>query len=92
MKRLLMITAALVALTGAAEAVDMTCRGTLYGTPDLRLIGACYVQGNREALEAVNAACKDDQSCIFRAKVTRRDTPHGMPQSYNVIRIYSVQP
>jgi hypothetical protein len=63
---------------------------------DVRIIGTperapCYLEGNPEASELVDAACKDKPSCIVRARVVRRDTPNGMPQTYNVLKVYSAQ-
>jgi hypothetical protein len=96
MKKLLMIAAALVALTMAADAKDLTCRGeyadrggslSTIGEPEDRF---CYLVTS-EAQDAVAAACQPGQSCTVRAKVARRDTPNGMPQTYNVVQVYSAQ-
>jgi hypothetical protein len=68
---------------------DMTCRGSLEGPSNFRMVGeTCYIT-DPSALEAVNAACHPEQSCIVRARVVRRDTPTGMPQAYTVLRVYS---
>jgi hypothetical protein len=48
-------------------------------------------RGKPEASEIVDAACEMKQPCIIRARVERRDTPNGMPQTFNILRIYSVK-
>jgi hypothetical protein len=76
---------------------DMTCRGSfdifhrsLGGYDrDLLMIGdLCYIQ-DPVAVETVIATCQDKQPCRIRARVVKRDTPNGMPQTYNVLKIYS---
>jgi hypothetical protein len=107
MKTLAALIVALAAATTAhAEPLpgrDMTCRGPfdmyrgLGGHDvDVRIIGTpertlCYLRGNPEASELVDAACKDKPSCIVRARVVPRDTPNGMPQTYNVLKVYSAK-
>jgi hypothetical protein len=81
---------------------DMTCRGPLdiyrglggydtdvltIGSPEGRL---CYIR-EPAAVEAINAACQDKQPCVIRARVVKRDTPNGMPQTYNVMKVYSAE-
>jgi hypothetical protein len=82
---------------------DITCRGpfSMYGgaggyDPDVRMIGEpetrlCYLRGNPEASAIADAACKNGESCVVRARVERRDTPNGMPQTYNVLKVYSAR-
>jgi hypothetical protein len=80
---------------------DMTCRGlfeinhrSLGGHDrDLLTIGdpertLCYIQ-DPAAVETVIATCQDKQPCRIRARVVKRDTPNGMPQTYNVLKVYS---
>jgi hypothetical protein len=82
---------------------DMTCRGPFdihrglggydldmrtIGTPETKL---CYLRGNPEASAIVDAACQTEKSCVVRARVTFRDTPNGMPQTYNVVKVYSAR-
>lgn len=99
------IAAALLTTTAASAAEpgrDLTCSGPLggyrgagghdldvltIGSPEGRL---CYIR-DPAAVETINAACQDKQPCIIRARVTRRDTPNGMPQTYNVLKVYSAR-
>jgi hypothetical protein len=85
-----------------ADGRDMTCRGELYGQGTLLNIGVCYTPIRLEnrgkpvtvdptMSETISAACQREQPCIVRARVVRRDTPNGMPQSYTIIRVYSAQ-
>jgi hypothetical protein len=55
------------------------------GSPEGRL---CYIR-EPAAVAAIDAVCQDKQPCRIRARVTRRDTPNGMPQTYNVMKVYS---
>jgi hypothetical protein len=82
---------------------DLTCRGefSMYGgagglAPDVRMIGTpetrlCYLRGNPEASAIIDPACKIGESCVVRARVVPRDTPNGMPQTYNVLKVYSAR-
>ena len=104
MIRALLTAAALIALAAPAAAAepgrDLTCRGPLdiyrglgghdtdvltIGDPERTL---CYIR-DPAAIEIINAACKDKTPCQIRARVVRRDTPNGMPQTYNVLKVYS---
>ena len=94
------ITLAAIALalaTTAASAAepghDRTCRGPLevWGTPTRHTIGVCFINGNEDAAKIVDAACEEDKPCIVRARVAKRDTPNGIPQTYNVLKVYSAR-
>ena len=97
----ILAAAALAALTLPAAAGDMTCRGEYFvndhRVPHMRIIGSpekrlCYLpNGDTEASTIVDAACKSGESCVVRAKVARRDTPNGMPQTYNILKVYSAR-
>ena len=85
----------LVAVTAAhATERDMTCRGLLEGPANYRVIGPdarmCYVT-DAALLERVNASCQSGMPCVVRARVTFRDTPTLMPQTYNVVKVYSAR-
>jgi hypothetical protein len=94
-----------VTATHAAERTewDMTCRGPFdirrglggydldvrtIGTPETKL---CYLRGNPEASAIVDAACQTEMSCVVRARVALRDTPTLMPQTYNVVKVYTAR-
>jgi hypothetical protein len=80
----------------AAGERDMTCRGELIGSNDVHAIFAdsgpnCYIQANPIALDIVNASCKIEQPCVVRARVIPRATPHGMPPSFTILKVYSAR-
>jgi hypothetical protein len=60
------------------------------GAPCQRLHGA-YIQDDPTSAKIVDAACERGQSCVIRARVERRDSPNGMPQSYTVLKVYSAR-
>jgi hypothetical protein len=107
MRKYFLAAAIALALLGQAAAGepgrDITCRGSfdIYRGAgghdlDVRTIGEpettlCYLRGNPEASAIIDAACKDKSSCVVRARVVRRDTPNGMPQTYNVLKVYSAR-
>jgi hypothetical protein len=104
LKRVLFWGVVLWLITAVAHAGepgrDLTCSGPLDGYRgagghdlDVLIIGSpegrlCYIR-DPAAVEAINAVCQDKQPCHIRARVIRRDTPNGMPQTYNVVKVYS---
>jgi hypothetical protein len=96
-----LLLAAAAAHAGERTEFDMTCRGPFdihrglggydldmrtIGTPETKL---CYLTGNPEASAIVDAACQTEMPCVIRARVTFRDTPTLMPQTYNVVKVYA---
>jgi hypothetical protein len=39
----------------------------------------------------INAACQTDLPCVIRAHVDLRDSPNGMPPTWNVTQVYSAR-
>lgn len=72
---------------------DMTCRGPLelWANGGLhRDVGVCFT--NDEASAAIiDAACEVGKPCVLRVRAAKRDTPHGVPQTYNVLKVYSAR-
>ena len=91
---LLIAAAALLAAVPAHAAEpgrDMTCRGSLEGPSEFRMVGeTCYID-DPAAAEIVNAACQSKLPCVVRARVVGRDTPTGMPRAYTVVKVYSAR-
>jgi len=87
-------SAALPAASAAEPGRDMTCRGELevWGTPSRRTVGRCFIESrNEEAAKIVDAACEENAPCVLRVRAALRDTPHGIPQTYNVLKLYSAR-
>ena len=72
---------------------DMTCRGPLELRANGGLhrdVGVCFT--NDEASAAIiDAACEVGKPCVLRVRAAKRDTPHGVPQTYNVLKVYSAR-
>src|SRR5262245_65429921 len=99
------LAAGLLLAAAAAHAAerDITCRGPFFifrglGSldADTRTVGEpettlCYLRRNPQAEQMLDSACQTEMPCIVRVRAVPRDTPNGMPQTWNVVRVYSAR-